>query len=407
MGLKKWFISFALQGASISIFNIVLSLYVVIALKGNIQSASVAVAFFSLGNLIGSISSSIILDKIRKVSLLIYLSFLSSSLIIILMAFVKSIYLYYLLSTSLGIMISFTGPAMTLQLSKAGDDGFVRRQINNLNLYNSIGSTIGMLFGSFLLNTIKNLDDVKKLKIVFFISSILLLISSVLTLERRKIVIRIVPDIRATKIIFLKAAKFTWEFFSVINIKKLDRQLRLLIFAIFIIFFGANLLFTIFAVFLKEYFKVSSQFVFFLFAANSLGGNIAFFIVRQTSKNKQLDKIFIEGVLITRSIIFLLIGIFLFLKVGFVKLFTYIGFIVLGFTWPFLYIPLTLQITNLTSHETRGKTLGMFNMAINFGVITASFVAGFISYHLGYALLFIIGGFFVFLGYLLMQRTLT
>jgi len=72
MDFRKWFFSFALQGASISLFNIVISLYVVLALKGNVQSASIAVALFSFGNLLGSISSSIILDRIKRVSVLIY-----------------------------------------------------------------------------------------------------------------------------------------------------------------------------------------------------------------------------------------------------------------------------------------------------------------------------------------------
>jgi len=38
-------------------------------------------------------------------------------------------------------------------------------------------------------------------------------------------------------------------------------------------------------------------------------------------------------------------------------------------------------------------------MSVNLGVIIASFVAGVISYHLGYAFTFIIGGIFIFLGY--------
>jgi len=76
MELRKWFFSFALQGASLSLFNIVVSLYVILGLNGNVQGASIAVALFSLGNLIGSISSGIILDRIKKFPLLYTFAFL-------------------------------------------------------------------------------------------------------------------------------------------------------------------------------------------------------------------------------------------------------------------------------------------------------------------------------------------
>jgi len=76
--------------------------------------------------------------------------------------------------------------------------------------------------------------------------------------------------------LFSKAVKFTWEFVRVIDIRNLDKKIRLLSLAVFFTFFGANLLFTVFTVFLKEYFKASSQFVFLLYSMNSLSGNIAF-----------------------------------------------------------------------------------------------------------------------------------
>jgi MFS family permease len=139
MELRKWFFSFALQGASLSLFNIVVSLYVILGLNGNVQGASIAVALFSLGNLIGSITSGIILDRIKKISTLIYICFFTSSVIMVLMGFTKALYLYYIFAVFLGMLISFTGPAMTLHLTKLGDEGFVRRQVNTLKLFNSVG----------------------------------------------------------------------------------------------------------------------------------------------------------------------------------------------------------------------------------------------------------------------------
>lgn len=404
MDFRKWFFSFALQGASISLFNIVISLYVVLALKGNVQSASIAVALFSFGNLLGSISSSIILDRIKRVSVLIYTSFFFASAIMVLMAFVKSVYIYYLLAVILGNVISFTGPAMTLHLSKLGDEGFVRRQINSLNLFNSVGSTLGMLFGSIILMLVKSLNDILKLRMIFLIASFLLLISSLLTIEKGKISVKITPSPRATKILFLRITRFTNEFFKVVDIRNLDKSMRLITASVFLVFFGANLVFSVFTVFLKEVFKVSSQVIFLLYSANSFAGNIAFFLTGRL-RTTRYDRLFIRLVLILRGVLFILMGIFALLKLDFMRAFIYASFVFFGFTWPFFYIPLTIEITKIAPHRERGKALGIFNMSINLAVILASFVAGVIALHLGYFVTFIIGGTLLILGERLFSKT--
>ena len=405
MELRKWFYSFALQGASLSLFNIVVSLYVILGLNGNVQGASIAVALFSLGNLIGSISSGIILDRIKKVSTLIYICFFASSVIMILMGFTKVLYLYYIFAVLLGTLISFTGPAMTLHLTKLGEEGFVRRQVNTLNLFNSVGSTIGMLFGSVMLSLIHNLNDVLKLKLILLIASLMLLVSSLLVMEkgRRRIVVR--PDIRATRILFTRIVDFTGEFFKFVDVRNLDRSMRLITTAVFVTFFGANIVLSIFTVFLKETFKMSSQLIFLIYAANSFAGNIAFFMVGRL-KTTKYDKLFIRLVIFARGIIFALFGLLTLLKLPFIKSFIIVGFVFIGFTWPFLYIPLTLEITKLAPQRSRGRALGIFNMSINSAVILASFVAGIIALHFGYVIAFLIGGGLMIVGGLIFHKSL-
>lgn len=405
MELRKWFYSFALQGASLSLFNIVVSLYVILGLNGNVQGASIAVALFSLGNLIGSITSGIILDRIRKVSTLIYICFFTSSVIMVLMGFTKALYLYYIFAVLLGSLISFTGPAMTLHLTKLGDEGFVRRQVNTLNLFNSVGSTIGMLFGSVILSLVHNLNDVLKLKLIFFIASIMLLVSSLLVMERqrRRIVVR--PDIRATRILFTRIVDFTGEFFKFVDVRNLDKSMRLITTAVFVTFFGSNIVLSIFTVFLKETFKMSSQLIFLIYAANSFAGNIAFFTVGQL-KTTKYDRLFIRLVVFARGVIFALFGLLTLLKLPFIKSFIIAGFVIVGFTWPFLYIPLTLEITKLAPQKSRGRALGVFNMSTNAAVILASFVAGIIALHFGYVMAFLIGGGLMIIGGFIFQTSL-
>jgi len=323
----------------------------------------------------------------------------------ILMGFTKALYLYYIFAVLLGTLISFTGPAMTLHLTKLGEEGFVRRQVNTLNLFNSVGSTIGMLFGSVMLSLIHNLNDVLKLKLILLIASLMLLVSSLLVMEkgRRRIVVR--PDIRATRILFTRIVDFTGEFFKFVDVRNLDRSMRLITTAVFVTFFGANIVLSIFTVFLKETFKMSSQLIFLIYAANSFAGNIAFFMVGRL-KTTKYDKLFIRLVIFARGIIFALFGLLTLLKLPFIKSFIIVGFVFIGFTWPFLYIPLTLEITKLAPQRSRGRALGIFNMSINSAVILASFVAGIIALHFGYVIAFLIGGGLMIVGGLIFHKSL-
>jgi len=237
----------------------------------------------------------------------------------VLMGFTKALYLYFIFAVLLGSLISFTGPAMTLHLTKLGDEGFVRRQVNTLNLFNSVGSTIGMLFGSVILSLVHNLNDVLKLKLIFLIASIMLLVSSLLVMERqrRRIVVR--PDIRATRILFTRIVDFTGEFFKFVDVRNLDKSMRLITTAVFVTFFGSNIVLSIFTVFLKETFKMSSQLIFLIYAANSFAGNIAFFTVGQL-KTTKYDRLFIRLVVFARGVIFALFGLLTLLKLPLLNL---------------------------------------------------------------------------------------
>jgi len=161
--------------------------------------------------------------------------------------------------------------------------------------------------------------------------------------------------------------------------------------AVLIAFFGANMLFAIFSIYLQQYLKIGPQVIFIVYGVNSIAGNIGFYLTKFAMENFKDFKI-IRAVLFARFIAILLIILVGLLKSRGISIWaTYISFIIIGFTWPFFYIPVTIQATNLTSPENRGKILGIFNASINLAVITASFVSGAVALKFGYLTSFLVG----------------
>ncbi|MGC9124850.1 MAG: MFS transporter [Caldisericaceae bacterium] len=404
MSLKKIFLSFSLQGAALSAINLVLSLFVVTGLGGNVKNASIVVALFSMGNLFGSILSSMILDKLKSVSRLVFASLLGSAALTVLIAFVKILWVYYLLSLVLGTIITLIGPALTLHLNKILDDLAYRKGINYLNLFNSIGQTVGMLMGSLILQVFSFMKDPYKMRSVFIISGILLFNASIIISEKdqglkykRKV------SIYSTQFLFTKLIEFPKKVFDVLNVRKLDSHSKKFMLAVFLAFFGVNIVFSVFSIYLKIYLNLTSQSVFLLYAINSLAANGAFYLTGLVN-NRSKDRLFVRSVLFLRASLFLLMGMVGYLHFAYANIIIFTSFVVIGFSWPFFYVPLSVEIVHLTQPDTRGRIIGFFNITINSAVILASFIAGFVALRFGYVATFVIGSFFVIAGEVIFSK---
>ncbi len=407
MNLKRTFFAFALQGAALSGVNLVLSLFVVTGLNGNVKNASIAIALFSTGNLVGSIASSMVLDRLKSFSRLVFGSLFGSALLTILIAFVPTIKIYYLIALLLGAVVALVGPALTFHLSKTLDDLAYRKGINYLNLFNSVGQTTGMLLGSLILAVLSSMKDPSKMRSVFISSAILLVVASITVAEReREMTIRRKPSIYTTKLLFTKVVRFPKKFFDVLNIRKLDKRARVFMIAVFISFFGANILFSVFSIYLKLYLKLSSQSVFLLYAINSIAANGAFYLTGLIN-DRAKDKLFVRAVLIIRAMLFLLMAAVGYFHFKFSSAIVFVSFVIIGFSWPFFYVPLSVEIVKLGSPASRGRIIGFFNISINIAVISASFVAGYIALKLGYVATFGIGAFFLIIGEIAFSRVLS
>ena len=394
MNLKRWFIAFGLQGASLSALTLVLSLFTITGLKGNVKNASIVVALYSLGNLLGAIISGAMLDRIKNLSPIIFTSLFSASIVSILMPFSYSIFFYYILSILLGLSVSVIGPSITLFLSNRLPAISYRKNINALNLLNSIGATAGTFIGGILLTIFYFLNEATRMTMIFVFSSLVFAIASILISTTGETLTETIKRKISTEKDYLKGLHlddFPKGMFSSFNLKGLGLKVDLLMLAVLIAFFGANMLFAIFSIYLQQYLKIGPQVIFIVYGVNSIAGNIGFYLTKFAMENFKDFKI-IRAVLFARFIAILLIILVGLLKSRGISIWaTYISFIIIGFTWPFFYIPVTIQATNLTSPENRGKILGIFNASINLAVITASFVSGAVALKFGYLTSFLVG----------------
>jgi len=394
MNLKRWFIAFGLQGASLSALTLVMSLFTITGLKGNVKNATIVVALYSLGNLLGAIISGVMLDRTKNLSPIIFTSLFSASIVSILMPFSYSIFFYYILSILLGLSVSFIGPSITLFLSNRLPAISYRKNINALNLLNSIGATAGTFIGGILLTIFYFLNEATRMTTIFVFSSFVFAIASILISTTGETLTETIKRKISTEKDYLKGLHlddFPKGIFSSLNLKGLGLKVDLFMLAVLIAFFGANMLFAIFSIYLQQYLKIGPQIIFIVYGVNSIAGNIGFYLTKFAMENFKDFKI-IRAVLFARFIAILLIILVGLLKSRGISIWvTYISFIIIGFTWPFFYIPVTIQATNLTSPENRGKILGIFNASINLAVITASFVSGAVALKFGYLTSFLVG----------------
>lgn len=401
LNLRRWFMAFTLQGASLGAFTLILSLFTVTGMKGNVENASVVVALYSLGNLVGSVITGIVLDKARDYPAIIFRSLFLSAIIAIVLPFSYSLSIYSLLSFLMGLSVAFVGPTIIVFMNKRLPEKMYRRSLSALNLLNSTGATLGTFIGSALLVSFSFMEETSRMALIFFFSSVLFAIASIMISTQRKGSLRILGDRSSDR---LNVSKFPEAIIDVININKYEQRSRIFILAAMLTFFGANMMLAVFSIYLKEYLNVSSTLIFVIYGINSIAGNVGFYLAN-TVMRRVNDKELIKAVVITRAILIVFITISgIFKNIGYLKMLTFVSFTLFGFTWPFFYLPLTVQATNIEGMEKSGKILGLLNASTNLAVIVASFISGLIAQRINYFTAFVIGVLFLIAAYRMFQR---
>ncbi len=401
--LKKWYYAFGFQGTAYGLASLVISLFVVVALNGNVASASVAMAMFSVGNLAGSLFAGTFLDKYPHFFEMVFISALVDGVTLIFMGFTSSVTAYYLLSTCFGFFLSMMSPAMVTYLNKKFEENVYRREIGTLNLFNSIGITVGVFMGgAWLTLSIPAMhSEIAKMRSIFVIATIFFGISATFAsfYLKRKALLRKYRSRRFSINLHSLAGNIMALPHNVISPFKMSYfkpTTKRYMFGLFVIFLGANMFFTPFPIFLRKMLNVPSGYIFLIYGLNNLFTNAAYIFTNKAMRRFR-DMSIMSVVVWIRIAMFLTIALSAFIPYFGIWI-TLAAFMVVGFTWPFFYIPATIQATNLALPENKGKIMGLFNMVINLGAISASFIAGYLALEFGYAFSFSLGAALLFFG---------
>jgi MFS family permease len=400
--IKKWFVAYSLQGIGLSALMIIISLFAVTGLSGNVRSATTAAALYSTGTLFGSLFVGSILDRKNTYKEVVFIGLTIGSITAGIMPFSLNLKMYYLMAVLLGFSISMINPAITLYLSRHLNEIEYRKYISNINLGNSIGITVGTFLGGLVLTYLPTLTEIEKMKVVFLLSALIFAVSAIISSETRtknnkkerrpkRFSISVRPIFASMRMIPRNIA-FTFNF-SIFS-----KEIKLYLTGTFITFFGANLFFAPLPIYLKEFMQIKSGTIFLMYAYSNIAATIAYLFTQWAMKRFR-DFSIMQTVLWIR--IFSFFGI-IFFGIAHNYIGTLITFILISFTWPFFYIPATVQATNLAKPENKGRILGVFNMIISLAVIIASFLSGVLALRFGYFIVFVLGA-----GLLLMGERLT
>ncbi len=397
--ITKWFISYGLQGIALSSLMVVISLFAVTGLHGNVRSATTAAALYSTGTLIGSLITGSVLDKKGIYDKIVFTGLIGGSIATAIMPFSINLKMYYGSVFAFGFAISMINPAITLYLSRKTEEDKYRKLINEMNFLNSIGITLGTFLGGAVLSFLPLAGEANKMRFVFLIASLIFSVGAVISsditvktgeVKRRKHK-RFTISIRP---VFANLRLAPRNFPRKIDFSIYGKEVKLYLIGIFVTFFGANLFFAPFPVFMKEVLNIASGKIFLIYAYANIAATIAYFFTKYAMDNFRDFSIMRVA---------LWIRIFSFLGVAaFGALHNYYGivltFVLINFTWPFLYLTSTVQATKLAKEENKGKVLGAFNMVISLAIISASFVSGIIALKFGYYVAFVLGAVLLFIG---------
>ncbi len=168
-------------------------------------------------------------------------------------------------------------------------------------------------------------------------------------------------------------------------------------FAIVIFSLATSLFFTPLPIYLKTIFNGQSSMVYVAYILNSIGATIGYFLIRNRARSMDLRKQMPRFVLFRSLLIFLLVGI---IQLAFSPtILTGIFLVFLGFAYAMYYI---MMISLSMELIPEGKS-GFFDGLVGLGAAVGSFLGPFLAGRLSYAPTFLIAGVGFFCAFLILK----
>ena len=348
-------------------------------------------------------------DATRHFKVFILLSFLSSAILLFLMAlpFAQSIVVFVILYVVMQVLhVSHEAPKNVLIAEHYSRPDWER----SYGFYEAlteigfiIGLAIGLVFsiGLFAFTAVLSsavlatytLYLCSILSLVAFILSIFLIADPLMIFERRLVSMERTLDYTS------RGLEQSGRLMDGLRLNGSLKKESFLGFAFAIVVFSlaSSLFFTPLPIYLKSIFNGQSSMVYVAYILNSIGATAGYFLIRNKARSMDLRKQMPRFVLLRSLIIFLLVGV---IQLAFYPtIMTGIFLVFLGFAYAMYYI---MMISLSMELIPQGKT-GFFDGLVGLGAAVGSFLGPFLASQLSYVPTFLIAAVGFFCAFLILK----
>jgi MFS family permease len=343
-------------------------------------------------------------DATRHYKLFILLSFLSSAIILFLMAlpFAQSVIPFVILYVVMQVLhVSHEAPKNVLIAEHYSRDDW-EKSYGFYEAITEVGFIIGLAIGLVLsvglfaftaslsspVLATYTLYLCSALSVVAFILSIALIADPLLIFERRLVGMERTLDFASRGI---ESYSLRWKG----TLKK--ESFPGFAFAIVIFSLATSLFFTPLPIYLKSIFNGQSSMVYVFYILNSIGATVGYFLIRNRARSMDLRKQMPRFVLFRGLLIFLFVGV---IEFSFSPtIMTGVLLVFIGFAYAMYYI---MMISLSMELIPEGKS-GFFDGLVGLGAALGSFLGPFLAQRLSYAPTFIIAALAFFCAFLILK----
>jgi MFS family permease len=343
-------------------------------------------------------------DATRHYKVFILLSFLSSAILLFLMAlpFAQNIVVFVILYVIMQVLhVSHEAPKNVLIAEHYSRNDWER----SYGFYEGlteigfiIGLAVGLVLSVGLFALTASLSSTvlatytlylcSLLSVVAFILSIALIADPLMIFERRLVGMEKTIDFTTRGV---ESYSLRWK-------GSLKREsFPGFAFAIVIFSLATSLFFTPLPIYLKTIFNGQSSMVYVAYILNSIGATIGYFLIRNRARSMDLRKQMPRYVLFRSLLIFLLVGVIQ-LAIS-PSITTGIFLVFLGFAYAMYYI---MMISLSMELIPEGKT-GFFDGLVGLGAAVGSFLGPYLAENLSYVPTFLIAAFAFFCAFLILK----
>jgi MFS family permease len=404
-----WRLGFFFHEIAFGLLSVFIPLYLVAFKNTSIMGGPlVALGIMTSIAIVCSIPASLLwgylCDATRHYKVFILLSFLSSAILLFLMAlpFAQNIVIFVILYIIMQVLhVSHEAPKNVLIAEHYSRDDW-ERSYGFYEGLTEIGFIIGLVVGlvlsvglfaltaslsSSVLATY-TLYLCSLLSVIAFILSIALIADPLMIFERRLVGMEKTIDFTTRGV----------ESYSLRLKSPLKREsFPGFAFAIVIFSLATSLFFTPLPIYLKTIFNGQSSMVYVAYILNSIGATIGYFLIRNRARSMDLRKQMPRYVLFRSLLIFLLVGVIQ-LAIS-PTITTGIFLLFLGFAYAMYYI---MMISLSMELIPEGKT-GFFDGLVGLGAAVGSFLGPYLAENLSYVPTFLIAAFAFFCAFLILK----